>query len=97
MDYKIELYLNKKPIYNNMLIGYSHPNQVVRKTLNELSKDINVKHMNIAVINGFGEVWLYALKKTNEGVQVWGTGKTLVNKNDIVSIFSGNKTIVEVI
>ena len=95
MKYKSEILYKGRVIYNGYFKNLTHPNQVVRNSLNNVkSKKDN---FIIFVVNETGEYWRYAvrLNKSNKyEVRRMEKSNVFLARNDVDMIFSGNAQIV---
>jgi hypothetical protein len=93
MDYKVEVVREKNIIFSRVYRGYSHPSQVIRLSLKAIEAKID--YMMIYVINMYGEMWNYAVKKHEGKYKMIPFAHKIGGNREVLLAFSGSKSIAE--
>lgn len=98
MKYKVEVIINKKIVQEFVFDRLSHPRQAIRKAVSTIKDKLN--YYIIYISNEYGEVWSYVVRKDISKktlVRLMKKYGYVVSKDNVDLIFTGNKTIFEVL
>ena len=70
----------------------SHPEQVVRNVIEKVRGKLN--YFIVLIANDVGDVWKYSVRKNIDGkFYVRKIGKSMINKDQVDMVFTGNMPI----
>lgn len=94
--YKAEVIHNKTVVKEYTKIA-THPNQIVRSTLTRMkANDEYFDYFIVCVANEYGHKWIYYVRRDEITKRYHITSKksdTLLTKDEVDLVFSGNKNI----